>query len=262
MKICKRMAAMALTALFAFSLLAGGALGVPGFAADEMIESPILPIIPSDPETELGFVYSFNREKLTAKIVDFTDPLATFAAIPEKVRDGEKTYTVDTVATAAFSALSALESVAIPATVKTVEAYAFDACPKLASVWYEGNKAAFEQISVAQGNDDLLNAQIYYDACMDAAGPEFTHVYDGYSDPDCNACGKERATGGDFALGDLDGKEGVDTDDAIYLLYHVNFPGKYPVTQNVDYDGSGEIDLEDVFYLLYHVNFPERYPLS
>ncbi len=61
--------------------------------------------------------------------------------------------------------------------------------------------------------------------------------------------------------GDIDASGKVDLNDAIYLLYHVNFPGSYPVDQEIDFDGSGNTDLSDAIYLLYHVNFPNKYPL-
>lgn len=64
-----------------------------------------------------------------------------------------------------------------------------------------------------------------------------------------------------FALGDVDGVDGVSLNDAIYLLYHVNFKDTYPVNQPVDFDGNGKEDLDDAIYLLYHVNFKDTYPL-
>ncbi len=85
------------------------------------------------------------------------------------------------------------------------------------------------------------------------------HEYDGESDLTCNLCGYERPT---YILGDLDNSENVDLNDAIYLLYYVNFPAKYAVNQPVDYDGDSKEDLNDAIYLLYHVNFPEKYPLQ
>ncbi len=62
--------------------------------------------------------------------------------------------------------------------------------------------------------------------------------------------------------GDADYSGKVDLDDAIYLLYHVNFSDTYKVFQNFDLDGNGVVDLDDAVYLLYHVNFPENYPLN
>ena len=61
--------------------------------------------------------------------------------------------------------------------------------------------------------------------------------------------------------GDVDNDGDVDLDDAIYLLYHVNFKETYPVGQSVDFNGDGGDDLDDTIYLLYHVNFKETYPL-
>ncbi len=85
------------------------------------------------------------------------------------------------------------------------------------------------------------------------------HEYDGESDLTCNLCGYERPA---YIPGDVDNSGKVDLDDAIYLLYYVNFPSAYPVSQPVDFDGSGRADLNDAIYLLYHVNFPAQYPLQ
>ena len=182
--------------------------------------------------------------------------------VPAVVEDGGKTYTVTAIAGAAFSAQTTLQVLVLPEAIKAIESYAFDSCANLQRVWFAGDKAAFEQISIADGNDDFLNAEIHYDACMASEGPEYTHVYDSYNDPECNTCGETREIEEDYVAGDLDEKEGVELDDAIYLLYPVNFPAMFPVTQNVDFDGSGVVDLADVFYLLYHINFPSRYPLN
>ena len=85
------------------------------------------------------------------------------------------------------------------------------------------------------------------------------HVYDNDTDPTCNKCGYERTP--PYTPGDVDGVEGVTLDDAIYLLYHVNFKDTYPVSQPVDFNGDGKEDLDDAIYLLYHVNFKDTYPL-
>lgn len=82
------------------------------------------------------------------------------------------------------------------------------------------------------------------------------HVFDSEEDCDCSDCAYTK-----YVLGDLDGNKEVDLNDAIYLLYHVNFSASYPVNQPVDFDGDGEANLNDAIYLLYHVNFPSSYPL-
>ena len=84
------------------------------------------------------------------------------------------------------------------------------------------------------------------------------HIYDDAKDLICNECGYERPP---YILGDVDNDSDVDLDDAIYLLYHVNFPTTYPVNQPIDFNGDFKEDLDDAIYLLYHVNFPATYPL-
>lgn len=62
-------------------------------------------------------------------------------------------------------------------------------------------------------------------------------------------------------VGDLDGKDDVAVDDAIYLLQHVLMPGQFPVAQFVDFDGSGAVGVDDAIYLLQHVLMPEQFPI-
>ncbi len=62
-------------------------------------------------------------------------------------------------------------------------------------------------------------------------------------------------------VGDVDGNNAVTEDDAIYLLYHVIFPEKYPLGDATDYSKDGVVNEDDAIYLLYHVIFPDRYPL-
>lgn len=99
------------------------------------------------------------------------------------------------------------------------------------------------------------------DATCNACGAKRTasHVYDGSDDMECNACGAERPP---YVIGDLDENGTVDMDDAIYLLFAVNFPSSYLVNQPVDYDKSGTEDMDDAIYLLFAVNFPSSYPLT
>ena len=65
-----------------------------------------------------------------------------------------------------------------------------------------------------------------------------------------------------YPMGDVDRNMKVDGDDAIYLLRHVLFPEKYPVSVVGDYDKDSDVDGDDAIYLLRHVLFPEKYPLT
>lgn len=71
-----------------------------------------------------------------------------------------------------------------------------------------------------------------------------------------------------YIIGDVDGNEGVDQQDAIYLLRHVLFfsiTGQYPVEQPVDYNHDDIVDQQDAIYLLRHVLFfgiTGQYPLT
>ena len=53
----------------------------------------------------------------------------------------------------------------------------------------------------------------------------------------------------------------VDSDDAIYLLYHTFKPLEYALDQPGDMDGDGDVDSDDAIYLLYHTFKPSEYPL-
>ena len=61
--------------------------------------------------------------------------------------------------------------------------------------------------------------------------------------------------------GDITGDSIVNKDDAIYLLRHVVFPDKYPVSANADINADNTVNKDDAIYLLRHVVFPDKYPL-
>ena len=62
--------------------------------------------------------------------------------------------------------------------------------------------------------------------------------------------------------GDVNGDGSVDSDDAVYMLYHVLLPDRYTINQNGDFDGNNHIDSNDATHLLYFTLLPERYPLA
>lgn len=64
---------------------------------------------------------------------------------------------------------------------------------------------------------------------------------------------------------DLDGKAGVDEDDALYLLMYTMFADEYPINcteAQVDYDKNGVVDEDDALYLLMYTMFPDEYPIG
>ena len=89
----------------------------------------------------------------------------------------------------------------------------------------------------------------------------------GYTTHTCQNCGDSYVDSYTdpitYVVGDLDINGVVDTDDAIYLLYHTLFGEDYPVNQYVDFDCNGVVDTDDAIYLLYHTLFgDEDYPLN
>lgn len=64
-----------------------------------------------------------------------------------------------------------------------------------------------------------------------------------------------------YVLGDVNGDDKVDSNDAIYLLRYTLQPSSYPINQSGDMNGDGKIDSNDAIYLLRHTLQPNQYPL-
>lgn len=64
-------------------------------------------------------------------------------------------------------------------------------------------------------------------------------------------------------VADMDGNGTIGIDDAIHLLFHINFSDSYPLsgTAIADIDQNGVAETDDAIYLLFYVNFPDTYPL-
>jgi hypothetical protein len=64
-----------------------------------------------------------------------------------------------------------------------------------------------------------------------------------------------------YPKGDVNHDLKVNSDDGIYLLWHVFYPEDYPIYEKHDLDGNGTVDADDGIYLLWHIFYPEDYPL-
>ncbi len=62
--------------------------------------------------------------------------------------------------------------------------------------------------------------------------------------------------------GDMDGNGVIDSDDAIYLLYHTFLPDMFPANQYCDFDNNGYVTSDDAIYLLYYTFLPDMFPLK
>ena len=88
---------------------------------------------------------------------------------------------LSTITFRSFLECEQLRSVVIPSSVKTIEYLAFGSCTNLTDVYYEGSETDWNDISINNRNDDLLNATIHFNwKCMN--GHQF-------SDGVCTVCG-------------------------------------------------------------------------
>ena len=83
-----------------------------------------------------------------------------------------------------FAGCSNLVAVSIPLSVTTIGKDAYAGCEKLADVHYSGVQKLWENINISEGNDYLLNANIYYEPCKDIRNcdislSETQFIYDG-----------------------------------------------------------------------------------
>lgn len=274
MKSIRKIISLTLAMLLLCSALAGTA-----FATD--IDTPFIPL-PGENESEVfvsPFYYTLSGTNAT--VVGYAG-WQTDAAIPAAVEYQGTTYTVTAIGDSAFVADNTITSVALSKNIKTVGANAFKGCTNLTDVWYEGTESDKSGITVSSTNNtDFTSATWHYNACIKRPGGDKNHYFDNACDTSCNYCGLTRTVPdhvytnekdiscdecGHLRLvpGDVNGNNTTDQDDAIYFLFNLFFPERYPIESyhNTDYNKDGKIDIDDVFYLLYHSYFPERFPID
>lgn len=208
------------------------------------------------------------------------------------------TLPADTAAISAeaFKGQTSLTKIIIPENTK-VGADAFAGCTDLTIYCYENSPA--HQYATANGVDFLLipslvlktaptKLEYYQNDALDFTGAELIYISEAGETPvEISAAmvtGYDAATLGEqtvtityegktvefkvtvierpaYILGDVNGDGVKDIDDAIHLLFNINFEDLYHINQPADFDGSGTKDIDDAIYLLFNINFGANYPL-
>lgn len=87
--------------------------------------------------------------------------------------------TVTVIGKYALSSCYTIESITIPASVVSVEDYAFDYCTSLHNIIYCGTPAQWAKISVDTGNDSLEEAELTYQTTSPYTQSEVIRTADG-----------------------------------------------------------------------------------
>ena len=201
---------------------------------------------------------------------------------------------ITTISMDAFANCTSLTQVQLPRSLEFISFDAFENCASLQTVSYQGYVTDKASLSIASGNDPLLQAAWTYAECP-------SHQYAAVCSPICTVCGAERITqhtpgswqsdqdfhwkdcaicaekleksehgfvdgyctdcGQQRCPGDFTGDLLVTNEDVIYLLWHTLFPESYPINTSGDFTDDNLITNEDVIYLLWHTLFPESYPI-
>ncbi len=124
---------------------------------------------------------------------------------------------LDGIAEYYFEDCAALREVTIYEECTIIGQYAFDGCEALSDVYYGGTKAQWDQMTVKQGNEPLMNAWIHY---INGSGVAGDVSADGVvTVQDALRLYQATSAGTMLSAGDLDG-DGVITMRDVMQLYH------------------------------------------
>lgn len=152
---------------------------------------------------------------------------------------------------------TALTEITIPSTITSIGEAVFENCPNVVL-----NVCCGSVAETYAKNNSMSYHTTHTITITEVVSP--TTQAEGYTLYTCIRCGhsyKDNFTDR-YIAGDIDSNEGVNKDDAIYLLRHVFSPTDYPVEQDCDFDKDGTVDKNDAIYLLRHTFLPEEYPLE
>lgn len=107
--------------------------------------------------TDNGILY--NKTRLTILYCP-----ASKAAKDVQIPDG-----VTSIGAGAFCGISTIESVKIPESVISIGEDAFSGCSGIKNVYYDGSRTEWGKINIAEGNEELTNAEI---TCADTSDVE------------------------------------------------------------------------------------------
>ena len=142
----------------------------------------------------------------------------------------------------AFYGCSSLTSIEIPSSVTSIGDYAFDGCSNLERITILSRDAEIYDSSSTISS----TATIY--GYADSSAQTYAEKYDRKFIP--------------LVVGDLNGDNILDSDDAVYLLWHTFMPDDYPIYSDCDFNQDDVVDSNDAIYLLWHTFMPDVYPIK
>ena len=150
----------------------------------------------------------------------------------------------------AFSFCSNITKIELGKKLTTIEEMAFYSCTGLKEIHFAGNAPEIHVNAFGQCGE--LVAYI----------PEKNSSWTSENKINYGASQIDWQLQSTLLCGDVNGDEVVNEDDAIYLLYHVMNPSRYPISQDGDVDGNNMLNSDDAIYLLNHVRAPQQYPIN
>ena len=111
--------------------------------------------------SEESFINCKHLEKIVLGEGLITVPFRCFYGVSE-LEEIDLPEGATTIEEDAFLGCISLGSILLPSTITTIEDGAFENTESLSAVIYKGSEEDFKNISIADNNDDFLNATIYY----------------------------------------------------------------------------------------------------